>query len=170
MKRTLPAINNNSKQVKTSRTRKAFWNDNLNKLYKDATKAEKDFCGYHGLDKTMKSLLRKTFKEKQALFDKSFRKAKYHFYRNKEIEIESMVRKDGINMWKNLENLGPSVTKHKKIPFKVIINEKSTNVENQGLDNWSEDFGSLYSGVPNDDLNYDNDFLTQVTSKRIFKG
>ena len=43
-------------------------------------------------------------------------------------------------------------------------------MENQVLDKWSEDFGSLYSGVPNDDPNYDNDFLTQVTSKRIFKG
>ena len=170
MKRTLPAITNNSKQVKTNKTKKAFWNDNLDKLYKGATKAEKDFCGYHGLDKTMKSLLRKTFKEKQALFDKSFRKAKYQFYRNKEIEIESMVGKDGINMWKSLENLGPSVKKHKKIPLEVIINEKSTNVENQVLDKWSEDFGSLYSGVPNDDPNYDNDFLTQITSKRIFKG
>ena len=114
MKRTLPAITNNSKQVKTNKTKKAFWNDNLDKLYKDATKAEKHFCGYHGLDKTMKSLLRKTFKEKQALFDKSFRKAKYQFYRNKEIEIESMVGKDGINRWKSLENLGPSVKNIRK--------------------------------------------------------
>ena len=89
-----------SKERKKSRTRQSFWNETLNSLYKEANQSEREFLRYKGDDKTVKKLKRETFKEKQSNFDKHFKKVKREFHRSKEIEIESMIEKDGVKMWK----------------------------------------------------------------------
>ena len=89
---------------KSNRTNQSFWNNELNDLFKEACKAEKLYSRCIGPEKTE---YHRIFKQKRSVFDKKLRKIKNLFMRNTEIEIESMVRKSGKDMWLKLEEIGP---------------------------------------------------------------
>ena len=159
MKRKLPAIEYKNKP----KYAKQFWNDNLSRMYKETVNAEREFRNCRGADKHMK---RDVYKTKQSNFDKHFKKVKNDFCRNTEIEIETMVGRDGKNMWKLLEKIGPKVNQ-KLIPLEVIIDDKIITNEKHVLNKWNEDFASLYKGVPCNAAAYDNEFLNQVVEGQI---
>ena len=81
--------------------------------------------------------------------------------RKKELEIESMVGKDGREMWRKIGSIGPPV-KLRLIPEEVIIEGKSEIRENLVLDKWKNQFASLYSGNTQETTKFDNVFLTRV--------
>ena len=86
------------KAIKGNHSRnKPFWNEDLKKLFKETSKAQRKFSQEN--EQKQRHILRLAYKEKQSIFDKAFRKAKSDFLRKKELEIESMVGKDGREMW-----------------------------------------------------------------------
>ena len=74
-----------------------FWDEQLKSLFKEAKHAENSFCKSLA-NSTERQILRKEFKTKQDKFDKSFRKIKRSYIRQKEIRIESMISKNGRGM------------------------------------------------------------------------
>ena len=163
MKNKLPMMA--SKERKKSRTRQPFWNETLNSLYKEANQSKREFLRYKGDDKTVKKLKRETFKEKQSNFDKHFKKVKREFHRSKEIEIESMIEKDGVKMWKCVEKIGPGI-KRKQIPMEIFVDNISITNPKLVMEKWSDDFASLYKGVPLNDPGFDNDFIRTILSQK----
>ena len=67
--------------------------------------------------------MRCEYQEKQNSYDKSYRKAKRLYVRQRELALENMVGKQGRELWKSLENIGPSTSRKScRIPEEVIIN------------------------------------------------
>ena len=83
-----------------------YWSDDLNIMFKVATEAERIFCRYKG-NATERKLLHMNFKQKQKDFDVAFRKAKGNHNRQNEIEIESLINKNGKEMWQKIDQIGP---------------------------------------------------------------
>ena len=154
MERCLKKVKN--KSSKNNRNICPFWDNDLNNLYKEATKAEKEFCK---CAKVNKNVLHNEFKTKQKSFDKAFRRAKRAFLRKNEIELESMVTNNGKDMWKKVEQLGAKGKSQCIVPSEVIKNEKVCTDETQVLKQWKDDFSSLYQGTTDNALGLDIAFL-----------
>ena len=150
-----------NKSHKSHRTRRRFWDDKLNELYKLSNQAEKDFCNYKG-HKEGRITLHKEFKAKRKEFDIAFRKAKRMYMRKIELELESMVTNNGKEMWRKVVQLGKNRKYNSKIPTQVVINGRiSTNIE-QILIKWKDDFSSLYQIKPVDTEGPNKDFMNRV--------
>jgi hypothetical protein len=154
MKSKLISIDNNPKRPGGHKS-KAFWNDDLKLLFKDATEAQQEFAKCKSQDKGHKQQI---YKDKQSKFDKSFRKAKQNYFRNQEREIESLVKIDGREMWRKIEKMGPPI-KQKLIPEEVMVNGRVETNETIILTKWKTDFASLYSGEAPELVQFDELFL-----------
>ena len=95
-----------------------FWDEQLKSLFKEAKHAENSFCKSLA-NSTERQILRKEFKTKQDKFDKSFRKIKRSYIRQKEIRIENMISKNGRDIWKEIAKIGPPM-KSNNIPEEII--------------------------------------------------
>ena len=117
----------------------------------------------------MKRNLRKIYCERQNAFDKTLRQLKREYVRKKEINIENMVAKNGCEMRKEIEKIGPFVPRP-KIPEEVKVNgnyvKKDTSVV---LVKWSSEFMKLYRGIEYSDPDYDVNFLQQAISGVAFE-
>ena len=72
---------------------KPYWSDELNVLWKDMNKSEKQFAKCKG-GQDAQRVLRLLFKEKQQVFDKALCKAARQYNRNKVMEIENACQND----------------------------------------------------------------------------
>ena len=149
LERKVVKIDSNISHRPKRQKKSPFWDENLAFLYKEAAKAEKEFvkCNSSNLNEKRSKL--SNFKQKQAIFDKCFRYAKRKYNRDKELEIENMVNKDGKSMWQYLENIGPNV-KQKPIPLEVVKNGVISHDMNDVNNLWTKEFASLYCGLPAD--------------------
>ena len=144
-------IQNNSKAIIKKKV--SFWNDNLEALHRDASLARKQFITHKKRGEHY-ALLRCEYQEKQNSFDKSYRKAKRLYVRQRELALESMVGKQGRELWKSLENIGPSTSRKScRIPEEVIINGNVVTEKSKVLHKWASDFALLYNGS-HDSLEY----------------
>ena len=150
MIKKLPIRNNSKASIKK---KVPFWNDNLEALHRDASLARKQFIKHKKRDGHY-TLLRCEYQEKQNSFDKSYRKAKRLYVRQRELALENMVGKQGRELWKSLENIGPStIRKSCRIPEEVIINGIVVTEKSKVLHKWASDFALLYKGS-DDSLEY----------------
>ena len=165
MDRILPKI----KQGPPRSKKHGPWNKNLEMLFKETVQAEKKYCKYKSDDDTRRKF-RLDFTNKQAKFDKAYRKEKFSHMRKKEVEIESMVGKNGKYMWKSLDKIGPQVgKKHQLIPEQIEVDGIiETNIY-KVLEKWASEFGNLYAekssnlihNVSTDGASYDgNGFIS----------
>ena len=164
MSSKLQRLKTSPKKSQSKKRNPHFWDDKIKQLYKEVSKAEKDFCNCKG-DTNLKRNLRKLYCEKQNVF--TFRQLKREYVRKKEINIENMVGKNGCEMWKEIEKIGPFVPRP-KIPEEVNVNgnyvKKDTSVV---LDKWSSEFMKLYRGIEYSDPDYDVNFLQQAETPSI---
>ena len=72
-----------------------------------------------------------------------------------------MANTNGRDMWKEIETIGPPVTKA-IIPEEVNIGDKTINDIKKVLDTLANNFTNLYKGIPDYDLDYDGIFLDNV--------
>ena len=135
-----------------------FWDDKLNRLFKEASVAERTYCKFTG-DFVQRNLLHSVYKEKQKEFDLDFRKAKRKFTRSNEIEIKTMVNANGKLMWDKIDKIGPQKSKRGMIPAEVFCDGKIETSEAKVLDKWKNDFASLYKGIPMGTEGYDDDLF-----------
>ena len=160
MNRKLPTIKSTNNPHKKS---KPFWTPELNGLYKAASFAEKEFVKFKGTEQE-KQQKRLEFKDRQSLFDKAFRKAKYIFQHKAELEIETLVGKSGREMWQKIEEMGPKV-RRQNIPEEVIVDGLvCRDIERVTLE-WEQIFSNMYNGVPLGAQRFDSGFLTQIRSQ-----
>ena len=168
MSSKLQRLKTSPKKSQSKKRNPPFWDDKIKQLYKEVSKAEKDFCNCKG-DINLKRNLRKIYFEKQNVFDKTFRQLKREYVPKKEINIENMVGKNGCEMWREIEKIGPFVPRP-KIPEEVNVNgnyvKKDTSVV---LDKWSSEFMKLYRGIEYSDPDYDVNFLQQAISGVAFE-
>ena len=135
-----------------------FWTENLDRLYKEAARAEKAYIKIPNNSNHEKREKHIIFKDKQSEFDKAFRKSKVAYRRNKELEIESMVCKSGKELWQKIDELGPKV-KCQRIPEQVIIDGNIISDINLVLKEWESKLSELYTGVLPGTSGFDDDFL-----------
>ena len=73
------------KAIKGNHSRnKPFWNEDLKKLFKETSKAQRKFSQEN--EQKQRHILRLAYKEKQSIFDKAFRKAKSDFLKKKSLK------------------------------------------------------------------------------------
>ena len=117
-----------------------FWNDELQKLWKDKKIAEKEFrkCKKH--DYKDKYLL---FKLACNIFDKKFRQYERHYKYTKSVEIEQLQFNNPNQFWKEIKNLGPK--SHKNIPMEIYSTNDAIVTDYLLVTNkWKHEFESLY--------------------------
>ena len=136
---------------------KHFWDDKLASLFKEASKAEKQFC--------KNSEYRVDFKIKQNNFDKAYRAAKRKCMRKTEVELETLVNMDGKAMWDKLKELGPKLNQS-RIPEEVVINGTIITQSDQVMNHWVQCFTELYTGLPDNVAGYDMSFLEKAQSSK----
>ena len=160
MKRKLTPIRKSKKPFKK---RQPFWNNELDELYKAASKAEKAFLEVKGTGPN-KCDKGNAYRECQSQFDKGFKKAKDKYRRETELEIESMVGLSGKEMWQKIEGLGPLTKRHRNLE-EILIEGKVYNDISTVLKGWETQFAKLYVGLPPDMPDYDNEFLKLVKAQ-----
>ena len=94
-----------------------FWNENLKNLFKNASDAERAYCRCKG-SKVEKQQAKQLFKSSQFKFDKEYKKAKRAANRKREIELESLVGKNGREIWNLLDKIAQNL-KRNRIPMEV---------------------------------------------------
>jgi hypothetical protein len=166
MDKKLPKLGK-GKPGNRNRNKRDFWNDSLEYLFKETVKAEKEFCNYRHKD-DKRTDLRSEYKDKQRTFDMAYRKAKRASMRQKEIEIENMVGKQGKEMWKSLDKIGPQInSKGMQIPEEVVYNGQINRERDKILGKWEADFRTLYQisdqgGYIDIDLNVNGIKLNEI--------
>ena len=148
----------NLKLVKNSgppkKRNKPWWCDELQKLWNEAVKSEKDLKNVkNSKQKREKSAVHKLNKQK---FDRKFKHLKAAYKRKLEIELEEKVASDPNEFWNQIKNLGPK--RQKEENFEVYDeNGKATSDIDIVLKKWEQCTKDLFD-EKNDPI-FDNDFL-----------
>jgi hypothetical protein len=141
---------------------KPFWDDELSEWWKNLCKAEYEYLASRQNSRARRHLLN-NFKQKQNIFDKSFRKAKCKFERDKRINIERLNTENPREFWKALNNLGPR--KKNNIPMQVYDEEGNVTGEiDKVMSKWKSDFHNLFQGYDTNEFN--TEFYNQVFNEK----
>ena len=157
MRKTFRSVNVHPKKKKhLYRKPRPFWNEELQNLWYNVRKAEREYVKSKG---QQVSDLRQHYKQTRNTFDKTFRREERFFNKGNMTDLENAVKNNPRDFWKLLKKMGP----HKKtnIPCEVY-NENNDIVSDLGfvLNKWKSDYESLYEN-PIADQTFNDDFYEQ---------
>ena len=137
-----------------------FWNSDLKNLWNIACDKEKIYLKETGVHRQQ---TKHEYNLARKQFDKTFRREKRRYQRNKVNEIEKLNTDDPKEFWKTLKNLGPR--KKQQIPIEVYNEQGEVTTDPiQVLEKWKNDFHKLYS--PNlDEDGTDTDIQDDITAE-----
>ena len=118
-----------------------FWDDELSHLWKDFHCAERVYLKSRRKSREF-SALQNDFKNKQRLFDKTFRKKERSFKRKQVYQLEEVNTSNPNEFWESIKRLGPR--KKAEIPWEVYDSEGFICTDKSVIMNkWKEDFKGL---------------------------
>ncbi len=140
---------------------KAYWNENLSKLWKTAHEKESMYTKYKGNRRTKESL-RQNFISARNAFDKLLKQRQRAHRRGTLIDIEECNTTDPRQFWKFIQKLGPS--KQSSIPWEVYDERGDINSDREYvLNKWKSDYFSLYNDKSNE---FDDSFLNDILESK----
>ena len=147
----LPSMykSNNKKQKKLFRKSQAFWNPELEDLWRATSWAEKEFLAFKvesPADNFNKNQLRQKYKNAQKLFDKKFRQTERKYKKQKIIELENYAKFDPTKMWSNLKKLNNPPSS--RAVLEIIRNDNTLSRDvKEVLERWFIDISKLFSRI-----------------------
>ena len=140
---------NNKKLNVKFRKGKEFWNPELQQLWRESCRLEKQFINFKAVsqnDLYVKNLFRLDFKQAQKTFDKRFRFFKRQFQRNELRELESNARTDPVLMWASLKKLSEPLDR--KTILEIVRDDQSISGDiKEVLDRWFRDIFQPVTGA-----------------------
>ena len=123
---------------KRRKIKKDYWNEELDRLYKDFRKADKDWARAKGEQR------RKLKSEKcvrQRNLDRAVQRAKREHWRKMQEEILALQDDSGKEFWKYVGKIGVSNDRKGKIPWEVVLPDGTVSRDHQVvLDHWRSEF------------------------------
>ncbi len=163
MDQILKYTDSSKKVRKKYKNYKPYWNEELHKMWKDMSHAEKLFTNCRG-PRHRKEYLRVEYAKCKGIFDKALRRAERNYRKHVVDEIESCCVNDPRKFWNHISNLGPR--KKKDIPMRVYdVDGNACENMDFVLNKWKNDFSDLYNS-PGIDIETDN-FYRHVNQMRI---
>ena len=101
----------------SKKTRKPYWDDDLETLWHNFHMKEKAFLKFQG-DRYMKNRLRNDFKNARNIFDKRLRSAERKYRRSLAIDVEHVSTENPKAFWDHIKNLGPK--RKDSIPMEMM--------------------------------------------------
>ena len=140
---------------------KEWWNDNLENLWKDLCASEKEYLKHEG-PKRIKAAKRSAYLTKQRLFDRTVKKTKRLYIKQKHCEIEELQTNDPRKFWDHIKNLGPK--SKKTIPMEVYDEYGNVTDDPQSvLSKWEHEFKTLLERIQTSEHSeFDETFYEQV--------
>ena len=168
---SLPDIpaSNSKKQNRKFKKSKSFWNPELEKLWSDACRAEKQYLNFKvrsNLDYAMKNQLRTNFKFLQKHFDKKYRYFQRERRKKEYHELETNAKSKPAAMWEQLKRLdNPKTT---KAALEIVREDESISRDlKEILERWFQDISRLFSGLQdNPNMAFDENFYQEVLDKK----
>ena len=123
---------------------KPFWTEQLTALWSDVCTAESNYLAAPQHSQVRKHLLA-TFKDTQHIFDRTYRREKRRFEREKRTHIERLNTDNPREFWAELNKLGPK--RNDSIPMEVYDDNGNILVDTaEVLQKWKIEFEGLYKG------------------------
>ena len=135
---------------------KPWWNEELNVLWKNLVKLEKELGST--TNRKQKKSRCEQFRKELHNFDKVYRRYKRRYTYEQQLVLETINAKDPKQFWQYLEKLGPrSSHVNKNIPEEVYSENGDVLSDRRDvLDTWADNYSSLYS--PYSDSSFDDVF------------
>ena len=151
---TLPdvPVSNLKKQKRKFRKGKSFWNPELENLWSETCKAEKQYLNFKvhsNLDYPFKNQLRTNFKTLQKQFDKKYRYCKRQQQKKEYYELETNAKSRPAAMWEQLKRLdNPTTT---RAALEIVREDETISRDlKEILERWFRDISKLFSGLCED--------------------
>ena len=163
-------VSNSKKQNRTFRKSQPFWNEHLAGLWINTCHAEKAYTNFKvkiRADQTIKYNLRNIFKTKQQTFDRTFRRYKRAYNKQKLIDLENLAnKKDKTDMWSTLKRLN-NPTPPRVVLEIVRADNTISNDLKEIIERWHADISKLFSGIKdNPEIVYDEEFYSEIIRKK----
>ena len=145
---SLPDIpaSNSKKQNRKFKKSKSFWNPELEKLWNDACRAEKQYLNFKvcsNKDNPKKNHLRTNFKSLQKLFDKKYRYFQRQHKKKEYHELESNAKSKPAAMWEQLKRLDNPKTA--KAALEIVREDKTISRDlKEILERWFKYISKLF--------------------------
>ena len=160
----LPTSNSN-KNKKRFRKSQPFWNDELQGIWKEVCRTEKEYLSYkvsHNSQLGWKQQLKTNFRYNQKLFDKKYR---YFKRKHKKEEFEDLGNSASNNpaeMWAKLKKLCDPPSTRAALEVVHADGSISTDIK-EILDRWYRDISRLFSGLrDNPEMAFNDLFYNEI--------
>ena len=124
MESAVPKYNPSPQTNKRFKSKKPFWNDNLQLKWEILREKEKLFLNCRG-NKNMRARKRHEYNCARDSFDKLLRQSERSYRRTVASEIENMATNNPNEFWSKIKTLGPR--KSTEIPMEVIDDDGSVS-------------------------------------------
>ena len=167
----LPSMykSNTKKQKKLFRKSQAFWNPELEELWRATCQAEKQLLAFRvesPADNSIKNQLRQKFKNAQKTFDKTFRQTERKYKKQKTMELENDAKFDPTKMWSSLKKLNNPPSSRAVLEIIRDDNTISKDVK-EVLERWLIDISKLFSGIRDSpEMSFDDQFYDEIVAKK----
>ena len=115
---------------KRRRIKKDYWNAELDKLYKEFRKADREWSKSKG---DQRRRLKADKCAKQKLLDRAVQRAKRAHWRKMQDEILALQNDNSKEFWKYIGRIGVSKERRKKIPWEVVLPDGSLSHDHQAV-------------------------------------
>jgi hypothetical protein len=144
MNNTIPNFVIGGKSKKRLRTRKSFWNDELQNLWNEMHNREKLLKSFNS--KQDKRIKLANFKECQYKFDKKYRYYERNSRYNMSETIDNLNTSNPKQFWEEIKKFGPKQKQKQLIPLEVYDeNHSIVHDPKIVIDHWQRDFYNLYN-------------------------
>ena len=162
-------ITSNSNNKKLFRKSQPFWNDELQGIWKEVCRTEKEYLSYkvsHNSQLGWKQQLKTNFRYNQKLFDKKYR---YFKRKHKKEEFEDLGNSASNNpaeMWAKLKKLCDPPSTRAALEVVHADGSISTDIK-EILDRWYRDISRLFSGLrDNPEMAFNDLFYNEILEKK----
>ena len=157
------------KQNRKFRKSKPFWNAELETLWVNSCKAEKNYLRFKvqsPQDSRYKNILRLDFKNAQSFFDKKFRFYKREHRKKEYRDLETNAKNNPAEMWASLKRLNNSP--NVKAALEIVREDGTISTDTKEiLERWFKDISGLFSGIQEDtDIVFDEEFYQEILDKK----
>ena len=150
---------NSSTKVHENMPCKPYWNDSLKAFWNNMKLTERKFLQCRDVNVMA---LRNDFYTKRKTFMRELRKCERSYWYNEMEKLEHVCTNDPKMFWDTIKRLGPR--KSVMIPEKVYVNGALTSDVNVVLQQWCNEFYSLYN-VRDENIIYDVEFYDHVKDR-----